>query len=70
MLRTQVLQKITRKFDVSLLHMLPDNQALQGIFTSSCMWATMRLSNDEDDFKRAIENMELPKFETTLETVE
>ena len=72
MLQTQVLQKISRTFDVSMhwLHMCPVNQALWGTFMNSCVWATVYLSKDEEDLKRDIQNMEVRKIETFFETVQ
>ena len=54
-LQTQVLQNIRRKFDV---------------LTNSCMWATVHLSKDEDDFKRVIQNMEAQKIQMIFGTVQ
>ena len=57
MLQAQVLQNISRKFDVSthLLHMFRVNQALWGTFMNSCMLGAVYLSKDEEDFKHTME---------------
>ena len=49
--------------------MFPVNLALSGTF-NSCMWATVHLSKDEDDFKRAIQHVEVRKIETNFEMVQ
>ena len=61
MLQTQVLQNSSWKFDVSLLHMFSVNQALWRRFMNSCLWETVHLGKDEDDFKRVIHKMEEQK---------
>ena len=48
-LKAKVLQNTSRRFDVSSLHMFPDNQAVWGAFMNSCMWAAVYLSKDDED---------------------
>ena len=36
----------------------------------SCSWAAEHLNKDEGDFKRNIQNMEVPKIQTIFETVQ
>ena len=69
-LQTQVLQIISRKFDVSVLHLFPFNQALWRINFYSCMWATVHLSKDEGDFSRIIQKMEVHEIQTVFEAVQ
>ena len=32
---------------------------------NSCMWATVHLSQEEDDFKRIVQNLEVQKIQTS-----
>ena len=72
MFQRQVLQNISRTSDVSLplLHMFPVNQALWEILINSCMWATVYLRKDDEEFKRVIDNMEVREVETIFEKVQ
>ena len=63
---------LQRTFDVSLplLHMFPVNQALWERLINSCMWATVYLSKDDEEFKRVIDHMEVREIETIFEKVQ
>ena len=37
---------------------------------NSCMWATVHLSKDEDDFRRILQILEVHRIQTVFETVQ